>query len=279
MKQRTEPIAEADRLQAYYDQAASRGGDMPHADHVARAGFLVRLILRTGARRILDAGAGRGTVANRLHDAGLDVVALDLSPVALHAVHGARTVVGSIDALPFEDRSFELVLASEVLEHLPDPTLERTRHELARVAASWIVLTVPNREDLLAAALLCPRCGCRFHAHRHLQSFDAERLGSLVPGFRPVGVAPFGPLEARPSRAEAALRRDLLGRWRVWGASSVCPQCAFDGETSTGIGDVQIRRAGDAASALSRLARPFRSRRHRWLAGLFEREPLGRAAP
>jgi SAM-dependent methyltransferase len=53
-------------------------------------------------------------------------------------------VVGTVDALPFEDRSFDGVLSTQVFEHVADPS--RAFRECARVlrAGGRLVLTVPG---------------------------------------------------------------------------------------------------------------------------------------
>jgi ubiquinone/menaquinone biosynthesis C-methylase UbiE len=113
------------------------------------AGFMERLDLSLPSEppgRILEVGVGEGQVAGRVarRFPTASVAALDLpDPVlAEHwrsvALHGA---FGDVAALPFPDRSFELVLAIEVLEHVPDPV--RALGELARVARRDVVVSVP----------------------------------------------------------------------------------------------------------------------------------------
>jgi ubiquinone/menaquinone biosynthesis C-methylase UbiE len=50
-------------------------------------------------------------------------------------------VQASALTLPFADNTFDLVMAIEVLEHLPDP--EQALREIARVGAGAVVLSVP----------------------------------------------------------------------------------------------------------------------------------------
>lgn len=98
--------------------------------------------------RILDAGCGEGFTAafigKRMPE--VEIVGLDVSPGAIGYArqhHGAFAEyrVGSIYDLPFEDRSFDLVLCSEVLEHLDQP--EKALAEIKRVASRHVLLTVP----------------------------------------------------------------------------------------------------------------------------------------
>ena len=58
-------------------------------------------------------------------------------------------VFGDIGALPFPDDTFDLVLAIEVLEHVPDP--DAALREVARVACADVLISVP-REPMWRAA-------------------------------------------------------------------------------------------------------------------------------
>ena len=110
--------------------------------------------------RVLDMGCGGGRHAFALYRRGADVTALDRSAgdlVDVEAVFGAmreageapagaraRTVRGDAYALPFDDDSFDAVIAAEVLEHLPED--ERAMAELHRVLrpGGSLAVTVPR---------------------------------------------------------------------------------------------------------------------------------------
>ena len=132
-------------------------------------------LLPTDARPVLDAGCGDGVVTNVLFDRGVDVTGVDISAEALGHVR-APTVRGSVDALPFDDRSFECVLAANVLEHLPAGMFERTLAELDRVAARYLLVSTPHEEDLVLAQTRCDRCETSFHAAWKLVSHRSQRV-------------------------------------------------------------------------------------------------------
>lgn len=70
--------------------------------------------------KILDLGCGSAWVGRHFeHYTGLDS-----SPEAVEAAaaHGISVIQGSVvDRLPFEDASFDGVIAKDLLEHVPDP--------------------------------------------------------------------------------------------------------------------------------------------------------------
>jgi SAM-dependent methyltransferase len=99
----------------------------------------------TSSLRILDAGCGTGR--NLVEFSGLGVAeGVDFSPEAVDFCR-RRGLAGvqraPIEKLPFEDGRFNLILATDVIEHLEDD--RRALTELRRVAAvgARLVVTVP----------------------------------------------------------------------------------------------------------------------------------------
>lgn len=86
------------------------------------------------AASVLEVGCGTGDVTERVqHELGVPLTAVDLSHrmVQLTAARGVHAIVADIQALPFDGRRFDCVLANRVLYHLPDP--DRGLREIARV--------------------------------------------------------------------------------------------------------------------------------------------------
>ena len=110
-------------------------------------------------RRVLDVGCGTGRHAFASWKSGASVVALDLAiddlagvaamctamldASELEAIEGG-VAVGDACLLPFVDQSFDVIVASEIFEHLGDD--QNAMRECARVLRSdgTFVVTVPR---------------------------------------------------------------------------------------------------------------------------------------
>lgn len=112
---------------------------------VGRRRLVTDTLSRTGARgRVLDLGCGTGGVLAHLGEFG---TALGLDPAPEAAKYctrrGVPMVVGSGMCLPFADNSFDVVLALDVIEHVPDDVaLLREARRVLRPGGVLLV-TVP----------------------------------------------------------------------------------------------------------------------------------------
>jgi SAM-dependent methyltransferase len=109
--------------------------------------------------RALEVGCGEGVIAQTLTRRWRRVAALDLPDAGLRAQWRTRPGPAYLHAdaqrLPFADRRFDVVVAAEVLEHLPDP--ERGLAEMARVSSGDLVLSVPREPIFRGCNLLAGR--------------------------------------------------------------------------------------------------------------------------
>jgi ubiquinone/menaquinone biosynthesis C-methylase UbiE len=71
--------------------------------------------------KVLEVGAGDGYCSQILKSRGFDVTATEFSEVRLERMkaNGINAVFADINKLPFEDATFDSVLAGDILEHLP----------------------------------------------------------------------------------------------------------------------------------------------------------------
>ncbi|MGA9858586.1 MAG: class I SAM-dependent methyltransferase [Solirubrobacteraceae bacterium] len=117
------------------------------------AGFertLDELFTQAAPRSVLDVGCGEGVLtaqwAQRLGDRR--VVGIDLEDPKLRAEWATRTRPNlqfsamPVERLSFAHDEFDLVAATEVLEHVNGP--EQALAEMARVSAGWLLVSVPH---------------------------------------------------------------------------------------------------------------------------------------
>jgi 2-polyprenyl-3-methyl-5-hydroxy-6-metoxy-1,4-benzoquinol methylase len=123
------------------------------------AGFertLDGLLAQAAPGSVLDVGCGEGVLtaqwAQRLGDRR--VVGVDLQDPKLEAEWAVRQrpnlefAAMTVERLQYADGEFDLLAATEVLEHVSEP--ERALAEMARVAGRWLLVSVP-REPLWRA--------------------------------------------------------------------------------------------------------------------------------
>jgi len=110
-------------------------------------GALDRCLPEVAPARVLEVGMGEGEIAARVRHRypGASLVGVDLPDAELASAwrgHHLDGAFADIVDLPFPSLSFDLVLAIEVLEHVPDA--EAALAELARVGRGTFVVSVPR---------------------------------------------------------------------------------------------------------------------------------------
>jgi SAM-dependent methyltransferase len=111
----------------------------------------IAAVVEARPRRVLEVGCGQGVMAERIaSELGCELIALDQSEhmVALTRARGIDAVVGDVQALPFGDAEFDVVLAAWMLYHVPD--VDRALSELARILRPrGRLVAVTNSDDHL----------------------------------------------------------------------------------------------------------------------------------
>lgn len=136
---------------------------------------------------VLNIGVGRGGLEAILLQKRAVVSCLDPSEKSIDNLRklfslGDRAQVGFSQAMPFADCQFDVVVMSEVIEHLNDEVLRTTLSEVLRVLKSrgCFIGTVPADENLFANQVMCPHCGEAFHRWGHIQTFSRSRLTQML---------------------------------------------------------------------------------------------------
>ena len=138
---------------------------------------------------VLNIGVGSGALERLCLKRGVRMHSLDPSAGAIDRLRrdldmGNRAQAGFAQSMPFADASFDVVVMSEVLEHLDDAVLTVSLAEVRRVLrpGGYLLASTPFAETLRDGRTVCPHCGGQFHRMGHVQSFDRERMSHLLTG-------------------------------------------------------------------------------------------------
>src|SRR5205809_311088 len=161
-----------------------------------RARFRVIRGMVDGATRILDIGCGSSRIVQSLPQAvGLD---MQIRKLRWLRAPGRQLVQASMNQLPFPDGTFDCVICSEVIEHIPRPEIDLT--EMVRVLApgGMLVLGTPDYSRWIWRALegaykkVFPQGYATEHINRYTRTIlrqEIERMGLTVLDLQYVGAS------------------------------------------------------------------------------------------
>jgi SAM-dependent methyltransferase len=130
--------------------------------------------------RLLDVGCGAGAILSVMARDGWQAEGTELSELAASRLRaqGHRVHVGELHELELPDRSYDVVILSEIIEHLLEPrTALACAVRLLRPGGA-LYLTTPNF-DALSRRLL----GARWRVisvPEHIRYFNGSSLGALL---------------------------------------------------------------------------------------------------
>ena len=181
-------------------------------------------ILPKGRATVLEIGARDGYISRLLTRHFSGVTALDLTEPHVPDAP-VRCVAGDVRRLQFSDGEFDVVVCTEVLEHIPPRDLPSACRELARVARHEVVIGVPYRQDLRIGRTRCAGCGAKNPPWGHVNSFDEPRLKSLFQPLTPSSTTFVG-RTAETTSAVSAWLHDLAGNpLGTYAQDETCVQC------------------------------------------------------
>lgn len=129
--------------------------------------------------RVLEIGPGSGLFKAVAATFGISVETLDLDP-DLKPDH-----VGSATAMPFDDASYDVVCAFQMLEHLPYEASLQAFGEMARVSRRHVIISLPDARPVWRYQVHIPKFGpCDFFILRPLfkvsvHKFDGEHYWEI----------------------------------------------------------------------------------------------------
>ncbi|MDW7696019.1 methyltransferase domain-containing protein (plasmid) [Flammeovirgaceae bacterium SG7u.111] len=119
---------------------------------IKRLNFITKAIelYTSGNRKVLDVGCGNGLISMQLGQLGYNVKGVDISDKAIGKAIANNTLpnvsfeVADAEALTIQNKKYDVVICSEVLEHLYEPgsMLETLRELIAENGI--LIVTVPN---------------------------------------------------------------------------------------------------------------------------------------
>lgn len=140
--------------------------------------------------RVLNIGIGSGAFEQIASKRQIEIWSLDPNQRSVEGLRqrlgiGERVQQGRSQSLPFEDRQFDAVVMSEVLEHLDDRIRDQSLAEVKRVLKTGgrLIGTVPARERLEDSQVVCPNCEHHFHRWGHQAAFDVQSMNSTLSAY------------------------------------------------------------------------------------------------
>lgn len=229
---------------------------------------------------VLDVGCGNGVLVNTLTSAfpgRFDrVTGLDSSEEALKYVESEK-FHGSITNLPFGKQSFDLVTCLEVLEHLPYADFEKGVLELQRVSKKYVIITVPDRENLEYSSVICPVCHCWFNSYFHMRSLNETMLRNLFDNFDLLKLKEVGPVTAflPQNQIFSALYRII--KRPLHSSHYICPQCGYQNKEGPNSNNPRGKRnisVGFSFSTRRLIKVLWPLKRRAWFLALYKKEGL-----
>jgi 2-polyprenyl-3-methyl-5-hydroxy-6-metoxy-1,4-benzoquinol methylase len=119
--------------------------------------------------QILDVGGGDGLIGEHLWKMQNNIATIDLPTVSAqsHKREFLSAVTGDAEELPFKPNSFDVVLASEIVEHLWNPNIFLDDAYTILKTAGHLIISTPDGVD-----------GLRYDSHRHY--YTVEILEKLL---------------------------------------------------------------------------------------------------
>jgi len=136
-------------------------------------------------QKILDVGCGEGFTLSRFKEKniGKELEGIDYLETAIELGRknhpDLKLKQGNIYKLPYKDNSFDLVICTEVLEHVERP--QEALKELVRISGKYIMLSVPNEPLFMGANFLRGKNWSRWgNDIEHINHWTSRRFENFV---------------------------------------------------------------------------------------------------
>ena len=172
----------------------------------------------------LDAGAREGFFSVILTDYFDSVIALDLSKPNIN--HEKIILVkGDITNLEYQDNYFDIVVCTEVLEHIPSDLLETACSELSRISKKNVLIGFPYKQDTRLGKTTCSICGKINPIYGHVNTFNEKKLDSLFSDCRLAKKSYVGKIKASTNFISAYLMNYAGNPYGSYSQEEPCIEC------------------------------------------------------
>jgi SAM-dependent methyltransferase len=197
-------------MRDYYEELWQSLPEQLHPPDFDRRVAFLRAEVHRGDRA-LDLGCGDGRFTGELARAGADALGVDVAEAALVRARAREPSLefrlAPIDGtLPLEDNAFDLVWASEVIEHVADTARWLSEARRVLVPDGRLLITTPSHGRLRVALGGVERFSEPLGDHLHL--YTSASLRRVLEEFGFTGV------EVGAVAGPPLLKRMLLGRGR-----------------------------------------------------------------
>lgn len=119
--------------------------------------------------KLLDIGIGKGNIEQSLNKKGIKIYGIDISKIAINQLKEkikGHFQVGDATKLSYPNNYFDVILALEILEHIPPCYTFKVLSEINRVLKTngYLLITIPTNEELQELVLnqgINPNKHCR----------------------------------------------------------------------------------------------------------------------
>jgi ubiquinone/menaquinone biosynthesis C-methylase UbiE len=162
------PFVSAADYQSIYERMPRVQDETDNSD-----ACLARILAEVEGETVLDVGCGTGFMTQWIHNhrpdlklTGTDFIIEDSTKTRSAEINFQQ---GYIERLPFEDKSFDTVICTHVLEHILD--FPQALREIRRVAANKLIIVVPQEREYRFT----------FNPHLHFFPYPHSFLRAVAP--------------------------------------------------------------------------------------------------
>ncbi len=172
----------AEDLLAFYENEAKEVPIFGSLREISLAENIAQVLPRSFSN-LIDVGCGEGYLLYALQNYkkqkegtyfGFDLTQGRIT-VTKKNVPSALLLRGDVLHLPFPDNAFDIVVCSELLEHME--AYQKVVEELLRITRKRLIITVPN--ELPLVKIMCPKCKTKHYYDGHVNYFTAEKLRTI----------------------------------------------------------------------------------------------------